>query len=252
MSNKKLLRILTKLQTGEISIDKAVSQVNDTIYIEDDSLTLDTARYERLGFNEIVYGRSKSASQIEKIARVYLSKGINFICTGLDSDKLDYLQEKFPYFEFILEAGFMRHLPQKIKKIQGMVSIITAGTSDKKVAMECQETLTSLGIASNIYYDIGVAGVHRLFAKKEMIIQCDVIIVIAGMEGALPSVVGGIFSKPIIAVPTSVGYGTALEGFTALFSMLTSCANGISVVNIDNGFGAAMAAFRILYTFTKT
>ena len=139
----------------------------------------------------------------------------------------------------------------KVEKIPGLVSIVTAGTSDKKVALECKETLKSLGISSHTYYDIGVAGVHRLFSRQKTINKGDIIIVIAGMEGALPSVVGGIFHQPIIAVPTSIGYGTALQGFTPLFSMLTSCANGISVVNIDNGFGAAMAAFRILYTHSK-
>lgn len=244
MNRKLLLEILKKVENGKITAEDAILDLK-VAEIKEGEFFIDTFRNLRQGFDEIIYGKHKSKFQIEEIATQYLKNNINFLCTGLDEEKMEYLRSKFPECEFLPHASMMRKIYTP-KKIDGFVSIVTAGTSDLKVAYEAQETLNTLGAKSEIYADIGVAGIHRIFEYKEQIEKSDVLIAIAGMEGALPSVLGGIFAMPIIAVPTSVGYGTALNGFTALFAMLTSCASGILVTNIDNGFGAAMAAFRIL------
>ncbi|MBC7197512.1 MAG: nickel pincer cofactor biosynthesis protein LarB [Deferribacterales bacterium] len=244
MNSKILSEILKKVENGNLSTDEALKELK-IAEMRGKDFFIDTLRNLRQGFEEIIYGKHKSKFQIEKIAEQYLNNNVNFLCTGLDDDKMNYLKGKFPDCEFLHHASMMRKVYTP-KKIKGHVCIVTAGTSDLKVAYEAQETLNTLGAKSEIYADIGVAGMHRIFEFKDRIEKSDVLIAIAGMEGALPSVLGGMFAMPIIAVPTSVGYGTALNGFTPLFAMLTSCASGILVTNIDNGFGAAMAAFRIL------
>jgi NCAIR mutase (PurE)-related protein len=165
--------------------------------------------------------------------------------------KIDGLKKHFPDFEYIEDAGFARYIVKPLKSMEGIVSIISGGLSDLKVALECRETLNSLNIKNNLFTDVGIAGIHRLFVELENIDRSTILIVMAGLEGALPSVIGGITYKPVIAVPVSVGYGAANNGFTPLFSMLSSCANGLTVVNIDNGFGAAVAAYRILNVFNR-
>jgi len=244
MNSKVLSDILRKVENGNLSADEALEKLK-IAEMRGKDFFIDTLRNLRQGFDEIIYGKHKTKFQIEEIAKQYLKNKINFLCTGLDDEKMDYLKEKFQNCEFLYHASMMRKVYTP-KRINGFVSIVTAGTSDLKVAYEAQETLNTLGAQSEIYADIGVAGIHRIFEYKQKIEKSDVIIAIAGMEGALPSVLGGMFAMPIIAVPTSVGYGAALNGFTPLFAMLTSCASGILVTNIDNGFGAAMAAFRIL------
>jgi hypothetical protein len=211
-----------------------------------DDFFIDNLRRLRQGFDEVIYGKHKTKEQIEKIANEYIKNDLNFLCTGLDKEKIEYLKEKISDCEFLENAMMIRRITKRVEKLKGTVSIVTAGTSDVQVAYEAKETLFTLGVEAKLFIDIGVSGIHRVFEYKSELQNTDVIIAIAGMEGALPSVIGGMFPAPIIAVPTSVGYGVALNGFTALFSMLTSCASGITVVNIDNGFGAAMAAFRIL------
>ena len=243
--NKDILENILKLvKSDEISIESAIKKLNNEI--NKSEFELDVEREKRVGFGEVIYGKSKSVNQIIKIAKEYEKNNQNFLCTGLDRDKISDLKKSLPDFEFLPDAGMVKKTYHPVKSLKGKVAILTAGTSDAKVAYEASETLHFFGVKNRIIMDVGVAGIHRFFNKKDLINEHDVIIVIAGMEGALPSVVGGLFSQPVIAVPTSVGYGAALNGFTALMSMLTSCANGITVVNIDNGFGAAMAAFRIL------
>jgi hypothetical protein len=244
ISNKEIIEVLKKVESGTLSAEQALD-VLKAHEVKGEEYFLDTLRNLRQGFEEVIYGRHKTKYQIEEIAKRYIEKGINFLCTGLDVEKIDYLKSKFSDCEFLEHASMMRKVYTP-KKVKGLVSIVTAGTSDLKVAYESSETLNTLGVENKIYPDIGVAGMHRLFSHKEKLEESDVIIAIAGMEGALPSVIGGMVSLPVIAVPTSVGYGTALNGFTPLFAMLTSCASGIVVTNIDNGFGAAMAAFRII------
>jgi NCAIR mutase (PurE)-related protein len=250
MTKQDILKLFSMVKEGEISPEQAAEQA-DT-YIDFGDVKVDSSRMARLGFDEVIYGRSKSITQIQKIAKDYSSGELNFICTGLDEEKSASLSALFPDFEFNIEAGIMKNIHNPAEKKDGHVSIITAGTSDIHVAAEAYEIVETCGFSAKIFADIGVAGIHRFFSHKDEIKESDVVIVIAGMEGALPSVTGGIFPQPIIAVPTSTGYGTALNGFTAMFSMLSSCANGITVVNIDNGFGAAMAAIRILNSKLKS
>jgi len=244
MDNNDILRLFSMVKSGELKPEEAAERAQTFTDMGD--VKIDTSRKNRLGFEEVVYGRSKSVEQISKIANRYISDKLNFVCTGLSSDKIRSLEKMFPDFIFNLEAGIMKNIINPAQKRDGRVSIITAGTSDMPVAAEASEIISLCGFDSEIFADIGVAGIHRFFSCKKEIDKSDVIIVIAGMEGALPSVAGGLFSQPVIAVPTSTGYGAALDGFTAMFSMLSSCANGITVVNIDNGFGAAMAAVRVL------
>ncbi|ADD69136.1 1-(5-phosphoribosyl)-5-amino-4-imidazole- carboxylate (AIR) carboxylase [Denitrovibrio acetiphilus DSM 12809] len=244
MNSKDVEKILKLVKSGEVDIASAASRISTHLDFSD--VKPDTSRKERLGFDEVIYGRSKSIEQIENIALKYIENELNFVCTGLDSGKMDALLREFPHFQANRQAGILRHIISAAPRKEGKVAVITAGTSDIKVASEAAEILDICGIDADIHADIGVAGIHRFFSVREQISDAKVIIVIAGMEGALPSITGGMFPHPVIAVPTSTGYGAALEGFTALFSMLASCANGITVVNIDNGFGAAMAAVRII------
>lgn len=243
--------ILDNFMKGLISKEHALKEINDFLFMKYEHLVVDTFREKHTGFPEFVYGRSKSLKQLTSIAEMYLKKQLNFICTGLSKTKMEGLKKHFPDFEYIEDAGFVRHIIQPLKKLKGSVSIISGGLSDLKVVLECSETLNSLNVQNFLVTDVGVAGIHRLFVELENIDRASVLVVIAGMEGALPSILAGITYKPIIAVPTSIGYGAVNNGFTPLFSMLSSCANGLTVVNIDNGFGAAIAAYRILYTFNK-
>lgn len=244
MNSKNVESILKLLKSDNISLSEATAKLSTHLDFED--VKPDTSRTLRLGFDETIYGVSKTVEQIKAIAEKYLANNLNFVCTGLSPEKLSELKESFPQFTANEQAGILKHIVKPAERKNGKVAIVTAGTSDIKVASEAQEMLEISGVETEVLADIGVAGIHRFFSVKDNIAESDVIIVIAGMEGALPSVTGGMFSQPIIAVPTSTGYGAALEGFTALFSMLSSCANGITVVNIDNGFGAAMAAYRII------
>lgn len=205
--------------------------------------TVDTHRSLRQGFPEVVFGQGKTGAQIKAIAKSLLSRGENVLVTRLDEKKGRALKKAFPKGDFkpVPRTFFIKSHP--IKEIgRGTVLVICAGTSDVPVAEEAAVTAEYMGNRVERLYDIGVAGIHRLLHKKEALWSANVLIVAAGMEGALPSVVAGLVSRPVIAVPTSVGYGANLGGLTTLMAMLNSCAAGISVVNIDNGFGAAYTA----------
>jgi NCAIR mutase (PurE)-related protein len=195
----------------------------------------------------VIFGEKKTASEITTIARAMTAAGQNVLVTRIDPAKAEHLVEALPSTTYNVRARTARIVvaPPPARDV-GTVAIVTAGTSDLDVAEEAKETLDALGIPCAIHCDVGVAGIHRLLHRLDDLLEASVVIAIAGMEGALPSVVGGIVSCPVVAVPTSVGYGTALGGFTALFAMLTSCASGVAVVNVDSGFGGAMVAHRIL------
>lgn len=246
MNSDILLSVLSKVAEGGISPEEAAKDISGNGFSDMGDYKIDTGRRTRTGFDEIIYGRAKTTEQITKIANAYYAKDLNFICTGLSDVKISILEKTFSKFTFNKEAGIMKHIPNPAPRLGGSAAIITAGTSDLFIAREAEEILDICGADAKVYADIGVAGIHRFFRYKDEIEKADAIIVIAGMEGALASIAGGMFSKPVIAVPSSTGYGTALNGFTALFAMLTSCAAGVTVVNIDNGFGAAMAALRII------
>lgn len=207
---------------------------------------IDENRKQRLGFDEVIYGASKSVSLLSELLKEYIENNENVLVTKLQKNKAKALLKKYKTAFYDLESGIFMLTPVKVFNKTKKVGIISAGSSDIGVANEAYYTLAYMGMGSEIIHDVGVAGLHRLLDKLEDLKAFDVLIVVAGFEGALPTVVGGLLPQPIIAVPTSVGYGTAKKGETALNAMLTSCANGISVVNINNGYGAAMSAFRIL------
>ena len=210
--------------------------------------TLDPDRLARQGFPEIVYCQSKTAGQIADNLRALAEANGRAFGTRLDPDKAAEVLTALPQADYdplgrTISLGGMPVANARI------VAVVSAGTSDLPVAEEAAKTLQFLGHGVQRFNDIGVAGIHRLHARIDEIRHAGVVIVVAGMEGALPSVVGGLIGAPVIAVPTSVGYGAAFHGLAALLGMLNSCAAGLTVVNIDNGFGAALAAHRILHQF---
>lgn len=209
-------------------------------------LTLDTSREARLGFPEIVYGQHKSPAQLGHILEIYLEGRKNLLITRLQAEKAAPLLAAAPAARHNSEAKTFSLMFEPPRALPGRVAVVCAGTSDTPVVSEAEETLAFLGAASVSFKDVGVAGIGRLFKVLPQFSDCDVVICVAGFEGALASVLGGLLPQPIIAVPTSVGYGVAEGGHAALNAMLASCANGITVVNIDNGYGAALAAVRIL------
>jgi NCAIR mutase (PurE)-related protein len=208
---------------------------------------LDMSRRERTLFPEVIYCENKSIERITDIAKKLYEKEKLVLGTRCPVEFFPRLRKKFPQGFFLRDARSFR-IGKPLPVMKGCrIGIVSAGTTDTIACEEAALVLESLGVEVQRIYDVGVAGIHRLFANEHRIRECDVLIVAAGMEGALPSVIAGLYPQPIIALPTSVGYGTALSGFTALFAMLTSCAPGVSVVNIDNGVGAAAAAIKILF-----
>ena len=246
MDRKELERLLQAVAQGETAVSDAVETLSAAPEIALGYATVDTHRRLRQGHNEIVYGENKTAAQIAGIVEALSENASPILVTRVDPEKAAAVQARIP-MQYHPEARALSRFDDKVEPIaSGTVAIVSAGTSDQGVAEEVRVTAQLLGMKTELFQDVGVAGIHRLLSRAVQIDKADVIIVIAGMEGALPSVVGGLTNKPVIAVPTSVGYGSALQGFTALFSMLTSCASGLTVVNIDNGFGAAYAAYRIV------
>ena len=210
--------------------------------------TIDHHRALRQGYPEVVFGAGKTPAQIAEIAARISARGDGFLVTRADDAALAALTARFPRCE-VNALGRTAYLPpdEPAPVGTGTVLIVTAGTSDLPVAEEAAATSRALGDSVARLTDVGVAGIHRLLAQRETLMEASVVIVIAGMEGALPSVVGGLVRVPVIAVPTSVGYGASFGGLAALLGMLNSCAAGVTVVNIDNGFGAAVAASRITH-----
>lgn len=207
---------------------------------------IDFEREDRLGFPEIVFGESKPVDILHKILLNYQEKKKNALITRLQPPKADTLLAAFPSAVYDPLSGVFLLQPVPQPDHRHEVAIIAGGTSDLPVVNEIDHVLTYLGVGSEKFVDVGVSGLHRLLVRLEEIKKYKILIAVAGFEAALPTVLGGLVPQPIIAVPVSVGYGVAANGHAALHSMLASCANGITVVNIDNGYGAAMAAFRIL------
>lgn len=207
---------------------------------------LDFERNERLGFPETVFGANKSAESLLNISRALVGKHGNALITRLQEEKFIELSRHFDLIEYDKASGACLIGKIMEEPDRKSVAILSGGTSDEFIVNEAYYTLKYLGIGATRFQDIGIAGLHRLLNIKEELTSFRVLIVVAGFEGALPTVVGGLSPLPIIAVPASIGYGVAKDGITALNAMLSSCANGIVVVNIDNGYGAALAAYRIL------
>lgn len=208
--------------------------------------SIDFDREDRLGFPEFIFGEAKTVAQISDILSAFKQRGASCLVTRLQEEKGTVLVDAFPDCQYDPTSRTLLFGQNRSPRNWGSVGIIAAGTSDMPVVAEAATVLKFLGVETKTFVDKGVAGIHRLHAVMPELAVVDVIICIAGFEGALPSVLSGLVGQPIIGVPTSVGYGVAEGGTTALHAMLASCANGLTVVNIDNGFGAAIAAARIL------
>lgn len=246
MDLQTLTKLLQEVATGEKDVASAIDRLKDLPFSDLGYARVDHHRSLRLGMPEIVFGERKSAQQIVGIVSSILEKGQDILVTRVDAAKAKEVQSIFPQLRYSdLGRTLSLALTERTPRFDRAVAIVTAGTSDIDVAEEAAETLLVFGETVERIYDVGVAGIHRLFDQMPVLERAPAIICVAGMEGALPSVLGGLVPCPVIAVPASVGYGAALSGFTALFSMLTGCASGVSVVNVDNGFGAAMAALRM-------
>ena len=247
MDPRLLRELLLRVKAGDAPVDEAMDELRRLPFRDLGFATVDHHRALRNGAPEVIFGEGKSVDQIVAIAEELVGVGQNVLVTRVDAAKGQALEERLPGLHYAQVARTARiRVRELAKRDVGTVAVVTAGTSDMAVAEEAMETLDAVGLSATRLYDVGVAGIHRLLHRVEDLQKAAVVIVVAGMEGALPSVVAGLVSAPIVAVPTSVGYGTALGGFTALFAMLTSCASGVVVVNIDSGFGGAMAAHRIL------
>src|SRR5580693_513619 len=249
MDPARIRQLLEGVRGGATSVDDAIAELKDLPYADLGYAAVDHHRALRQGAPEVVFGAGKTAAQIVGIAREVARAGQNVLVTRLDPDKARESLAAMPELRY---AELARTATLEHKPIPALgsrpVALVSAGTGDLPVAEECAETLRMLGASVERLYDVGVAGIHRLLHKRDVFDRTTVVIVIAGMEGALPSVVGGIVAGPVIAVPTSVGYGVSFGGLAALAGMLSSCASGVVVCNVDNGFGAAYAAARILRT----
>lgn len=243
-SSSKISRLIAGIEKGEIDPVSALCEIGARRNPDMDFAHIDHSRKSRCGFPEFIFGKGKTFRQLTAIIRELHKRKQAVLVTRLASETGKKLSKKFSNAEYDKTAGTLiirNNVPPK-----GLVLIITAGTTDMPVALEAKYTLEACGCVAELITDSGVAGIHRLLSELPSMRKADVIIAVAGMEGALPSVTAGLVSCPVIAVPTSVGYGTSLGGLTAMFAMLNSCANGVTVVNIDNGFGAACAAARII------
>ena len=246
MTEKKIREILELVAGGGLSADGALKRLKHLPFEDLGFARLDHHRSLRRGAPEVIFGEGKSAEQIAAIGKRMIVAGVNLLITRLAPEKARAIKRKLRGLDYRPDARIgmiIRERPEV--RGHGAVMVLSAGTSDIPVAEEAALCAELFGNPVERLYDVGVAGLHRLTANAETIQRAGVLIVVAGMEGALPSVVAGLVDKPVIAVPTSVGYGASLGGVAALLGMLNSCASGVTVVNIDNGFGAAFAATMI-------
>jgi len=239
--------LLEQVASGKLAPDKALDALSFQPTESLEFATIDHHRALRQGFPEVIFGQGKTDEQILSIAQRILERGDGVLATRVADSAATVIQRAIPGAEWnaLGRTIYVRGKSEPTVR-QGTVLIVTAGTSDLPVAEEAAVTACAAGCGVTRLTDVGVAGIHRILSKRSELTEASVVIVVAGMDGALPSVVGGLVRVPVIAVPTSVGYGASFQGIAALLTMLNSCASGITVVNIDNGFGAAMAAARIL------
>jgi hypothetical protein len=245
---ERVLELLRQVATGDLQAEAALDRIAFAPFESLPFATIDHHRALRHGYPEVIYCPGKTDEQIVAIAERIAEQGSGFLATRALPATQAALAAQIPGLR-INELGrtVMLPSPQPPPLGQGTVLIVTAGTSDLPVAEECAETATAFGNSIARVTDVGVAGLHRVLGSRDALLEARVIIVVAGMDGALPSVVAGLVKVPVIAVPTSVGYGASFGGIAALLAMLNSCASGVTVVNIDNGFGAAVAASRITH-----
>jgi NCAIR mutase (PurE)-related protein len=245
MTGKELEKLLGDVKSGAMSVEEALEVLRTFPYTDLGFARIDHHREIRTGYPEIVYCAGKTIEQVRQIFRVMSEKESNIFGTRASREMYEAVKGDSPNAIFFEEAKIISIQKKKPETPESAIAVITAGTSDIPVAEEAAVTAELLGNRVLRIFDAGVAGIHRLVDKLPEIRKCSVIIVIAGMEGALASVVGGLVDKPVIAVPTSVGYGASFGGISALLAMLTSCSSGVTVVNIDNGFGAGFSASMI-------
>jgi len=246
MSPESLKKILNAVAGGQTSVEEAAESLKHLSIENIEYAHIDHHRSLRKGFPEVIFGHGKTAAQIIGIMEKMARQDEIILVTRLDAEKAEAVNKTFPDADYHPDAQ-MLILSRKELPItgNGAILVMSAGTSDIPVAKEAFLTARAMGNIVDTVFDVGVAGIHRLFSYKEKIEAADIFIVVAGMEGALPSVVAGLVEGPVIAVPTSIGYGASFNGLTALFSMLNSCSSNVSVVNIDNGFGAGYVASAI-------
>ena len=243
MTREQLTELLERFERGELSKPALLEELARLPFRDLPGARIDTHRALRQGVPEVVLGEGKRPQQIVQIARAFEQDGIDLLVTRVGAETADFVRSALPacvYHEaarlLVLRSG------PRVPSGSGTIAVVTAGTSDESVAEEAAVVAEFLGNKVERLFDVGVAGLHRLLASLDTLRSANVLVVVAGMEGALPSVVGGLVERPVIAVPTSVGYGASLQGVAALLGMLNSCAANVSVVNIDNGFGAAFIA----------
>ena len=243
MNIQRLEALLRNLRSGKISVDRTLAQLKSLPFEDLGYARIDHHRSLRKGFPEVIWGEGKTSKEILSIMEELRRKGQNLLVTRLDRRKAREIRRAFPKSRYHPRPRLLMFLTHPVRREgKGTILVITAGTTDIPVAEEAALTAQMMGNPVETLYDVGVAGIHRLLSERKRLETARVLIVIAGMEGALPSVVGGLVDRPVIAVPTSVGYGTSFGGITALLAMLNSCASGVAVVNIDNGFGAGYIA----------
>jgi pyridinium-3,5-biscarboxylic acid mononucleotide synthase len=245
MDKPSMENMLKKVHHGELSVSEALKKLRYFFYDDIGHTKIDDHREFRTGYPEVIYCSGKTPLQVKEIFEAMQDKDNNVIATRADQNVYNAVRTVMPEAEYHDVARIITLKKKDIPYVQTSVSLVSAGTSDMPVAEEAAITAEFFGNPVHRFYDVGVAGIHRLYRNIDQINQARAIVVVAGMEGALPSVVGGLVDKPVIAVPTSVGYGANFQGLSALLGMLTSCASGISVVNIDNGFGAGYMASMI-------
>ncbi len=244
MTAEQLKKLLSQVKNGKVTIDEAIAKLRHLPFEDLGFAHVDHHRQLRCGFPEVIYCPGKTTDQIVKIFSALAEKGDNVLATRAEENVFEALAKtnKFPNVRYEKSAKAIVLEQKKIKPSKSVIPIVTAGTADLPVAAEAKVTAEIMGQRTEIIPDVGVAGLHRLLGHMEQLRNANVIIVIAGMEGALASVVGGLVSCPVIAVPTSIGTGASFGGISALLTMLNSCAAGVTVVNIDNGFSAGVAA----------
>ncbi len=242
MTEEQIRDLFTRVQTGAIPVEQAVERMRHMPFEDLGFAKLDHHRALRHGIPEVVFGMGKTSDQIVAIAERLADKAPNILITRCEGVKMEAVRSRFPEAECFPRSGVIRIWRNRSVTGKGVIALVCAGTSDIPVAEEAMVTAETMGNQVESIYDVGVAGIHRLMAHRANLAAARVAVVCAGMEGALPSAVGGLVSCPVVAVPTSVGYGASFQGLAALLGMLNSCASNVTVVNIDNGFGAGYFA----------
>lgn len=245
VTSPEAIKLLERFRDGKVTLRAALRAIQAPPVVDLGFAQVDTHRALRKGFGEVIYGAGKTGPQIVKIAATILAREKRVLITRITPEHAQLVKKKFKSAVLHSSARCVTVEKQPLPKRPGTIAVVCAGTSDLPVAEEAGITADIMGNTVERFYDVGVAGLHRLLNKIEPIRNANVVVVVAGMEGALPSVVSGLVSRPVIAVPTSAGYGANFAGLTPLLSMLNSCSSGVTVVNIDNGFGAGYAASQI-------